>query len=90
MPSTELKVKKAVAIKNFKAAMSARMLGGEEVKIVAFTTDGFGNPVALVFTPDEMLKEMENETRIGVENIEIWSADVNQEVEEIKKRYSGR
>jgi len=78
--SLEWKAKKKRAIENFKAAMKAVTLAeGEELKIA--TMDG------RVWTVDEMLREMELETDVGKENIEIWAMDIDKEVERLEHKY---
>lgn len=78
--SAEWKAKKRRAIENFKAAMEVVALSeGEEVRIA--TMDG------RVWTVDEMLREMELETPVGRENIEIWSFDIGAEVDRLERRY---
>jgi len=84
--SAEFKQKKARAIENFKKVMSVAKLSGEEWKVVAVTVDKVGNPVTVVLSPDDILYEMEHESQIGLENIEIWGRDINEELRKIEKK----
>jgi hypothetical protein len=85
--SAEFKQKKARAIENFKKVMSVAKLSGEEWKVVAMTVDKAGNPIVIVLSPDDILYEMEHESQIGLENIEIWSVDIEKELRKIEKKH---
>jgi phosphopantetheine adenylyltransferase len=85
--SAEFQVKKAKAIENFKKVMSVVTLSSKNYRIVAMTVDKEGKPVTVVLTPDEMLREMQLESKIGLENIEIWSRDIDEEIKKIERKY---
>lgn len=74
----EFKTKKAKAIENFKNEVLSHF-GVEEWRLTYFGKD----MKTYVLSPSDVLREMEQETDIGRELIEIWSMNVDKELRKL-------
>jgi len=73
--------KKERAIKNLQAFLSTKTFGCRKIYKLP-SPEGFGKTE---FTYEEILKEMEAETPDGINFIEIWAMDIEEEIEKAKR-----
>jgi len=76
--------KKERAIKNLQRFLSTQTFGCKKVYKVVFP----GKFSKTEFTYEEVLREMEAETPDGLNFIEIWAMDIEEEIKKAKKSIS--